>query len=137
MGLAVSRVPANTTQSKAIHPRKDCFRKMGEDRWLQIVLEHKPKCQICRGRLKGSQGGGGWHSQGSQDKASFMGQEARQTAFLRSSAPCSWCRVLCWALRTEKVGSSPPWGFGDREVHSVMVIQGDACSNSCKSIGAN
>lgn len=26
-------------------------------------------------------------------------------------------------------GSSPPWGFGDRKVHSVMIIQGDTCSN--------
>lgn len=32
---------------------------MRQDRWPQIVLEHKPKCQTCRGGKAGGKSGGG------------------------------------------------------------------------------
>lgn len=127
MGLAVGRVPANTTQSKAVLLWKDCLRKMRKDRWLQIVLEHKPKCQICRGRVKGSQGGGGGTAREARTK---LHSQAKKPGQLHSQelGTLQLVPVLCWALRTEKVGLTT-MGFGDREAHSVMIIQGDVCSN--------
>lgn len=57
----MGKVPGDTTQSRALLPWTDCLQKMRKDRWPQIVLEHKPKCQTCRRRLKGNPGlvGGG------------------------------------------------------------------------------
>lgn len=104
MGLAVGRVPANTTQSKAVLLWKDCLRKMRKDRWLQIVLEHKPKCQICRGRVKGSQGGGGGTAREARTK---LHSQAKKPGKLHSQELSTLQLVLPSVLGAENRESGP------------------------------